>query len=120
MHAHEPHGIRAVRIRPGHVAVLVNVSACGLLVETHRRLLPGTSVELQVDSDTRQTSVRGQVTRCAVAAVRATSIAYRGAVAFDRHLPWIAADAEPAASPADHRPMGPLLPEREDVTRALV
>ena len=117
MHAHEPHGLRAVRIRPGHVAVLVNVSACGLLVETHRRLLPGTSVELQMDSDTRQATIRGQITRCSVSAVRATSIAYRGAVAFDRQLPWFAADAEPATLQTGHRP---ALPEREDITRALV
>jgi len=86
----EDHNVVAVRIRPGHAAQLVDVSAGGALVETNCRLLPGTDVELHVDTPTKRTSVRGRVLRCAVVHVRAWGITYRGAINFDRHLPWLA------------------------------
>jgi len=84
------HGITSVRIRPGYVAITVNVSAAGALIETQHRLLPGTSVELHVETTFHRAHVRGRVVRCAVSQVRAASVFYRGAIVFDRHLPWIA------------------------------
>ncbi len=90
-HQHvEEHGIVSTRIKPGHHARLVDVSAGGALIETNRRLLPGTSVELHLESESRQASVRGRVVRCAVVRVRPASVCYRGAISFDRHLPWFA------------------------------
>ena len=84
------HGIQKVRIRPGHIAAVVNASAAGALLETQHRLLPGTVVELNVESTLHRTNVRGRVVRCMVSQVRAASVFYRGGIAFDRHLPWMA------------------------------
>ena len=57
------------------------------------RLLPGASVELQMETDTRHTSVRGRILRCAVVRVRPTWVCYRGAIGFDRHLLWFVDEA---------------------------
>ena len=84
----EEHGIVRARVRPGHEVVMIDVSAGGALVETSHRLLPGTNVELHVQTERRTASIRGRVVRCAVARVHPASIFYRGAIAFDRHLPW--------------------------------
>lgn len=84
----EHHGIRSLRIRGGHGAAVVDASAGGALVDTNHRLMPGSTVELQVEGDGQRTTVRGRVVRCAVIQVRAATVFYRGAIAFDRHLPW--------------------------------
>lgn len=84
----EEHRIVAASVRPGHRARVIDVSAAGVLLETSHRLLPGTTVELQVDTGIERASVRGQVLRCAVVRLRPTWVCYRGAIAFDRHLPW--------------------------------
>jgi PilZ domain len=88
LEALEEHGIVSACVRPGHRARLIDVSAGGALIETSHRLLPGTSVELQVETGTDRASIRGQVLRCAVVRVRPTWVCYRSAVAFDRYLPW--------------------------------
>lgn len=88
LEAVEQHGIVSAFVRPGHRARLVDVSAGGALIETSHRLLPGASVELQVETGADRASIRGQVLRCAVVRVRPTWICYRGAIAFDRYLPW--------------------------------
>jgi hypothetical protein len=84
----EEHGVVATRVRPGHHARLIDVSAGGALIETNHRLLPGASVELQMETENRQVNMRGRVLRCAVVRVRPTWVCYRGAIEFDRHLPW--------------------------------
>ena len=86
------HGIVRARIRPGHLATVVDVSAGGVLVDTAHRLLPGTNVELQLESEHRSAKIRGRVVRCSVARVSPESVNYRGAIAFDRHLPWYEED----------------------------
>src|SRR5262249_19043829 len=88
----DDHGITSIRIRPGHPASVIDVSSHGAMLETTHRLLPGTTVELQIEAGKARASVRGRVVRCAVAEVRASSLSYRGAVAFDRHLHWFATD----------------------------
>lgn len=97
--AFEEHRIVAVSVRPGHRARVIDVSAGGALIETSLRLLPGTAVELQVDTGTNRASVRGRVVRCAVVRVRPTWVCYRGAIAFDRHLPWFVDERGEAATP---------------------
>jgi hypothetical protein len=101
------HRIVATRVRPGHCARIIDVSAGGALVETTYRLLPGTSVELHVETDTRHTRVRGQVLRCAVVRVRPTAVCYRGAICFDRHLPWFVDESGRPLDSADVRPLNP-------------
>ena len=84
----EEHGIVSARVRPGHDVSVVNVSAGGALVDCGHRLLPGASVELHLRSELQTAVVRGRVVRCAVARLRSNVVCYRGAIAFDRHLPW--------------------------------
>jgi PilZ domain len=108
----EDHGIVEVRVRPGHRARVVDVSAGGMLVETNHRLLPGSRVELHVESQNRRTTVRGQVLRCTVVRVRPTFVCYRGAIGFDRQLPWLA-DDERQVAVDQQRPAHPF---RADAT----
>ena len=84
----EEHGIVAARVRPGYEVSIIDVSAGGALVETDHRLLPGTSVELHLKTENRRAIVRGSVLRCAIVRLHPSSVCYRGAVGFDRHLPW--------------------------------
>lgn len=103
----EQHRIVHTRVRPGHRAEIVDVSAGGALIETTYRLLPGTSVELHVETDTRNTRVRGHVLRCAVVRVRPTAVCYRGAIRFDQHLPWFVDESGQPINSADARPLHP-------------
>lgn len=84
------HGIVSARIRPGSDATVIDVSAGGALIETPHRLLPGAMVELQLAAGDERTAIRGRVVRCAVAWLGAAGVRYRGAIAFDRSLPWLA------------------------------
>ncbi len=95
----EEHRISSTRVCPGDHARLVDVSAGGALVETSQRLLPGSSVELQVETGTERASVRGRVLRCAVVRVRPTWVCYRGAIAFDSYLPWFVEEPREPATP---------------------
>ena len=98
------HGIRSVRIRPGHTAAaVVDVSAAGALLETGHRLLPGTFVELHVETEHHRTRVRGRVVRCAVFSVKAATVCYRGGIAFDRELPWFVREEGYGIHGAEHR-----------------
>ena len=111
------HGIVSTRVRPGHRAKLIDVSAGGALVETTHRLLPGTSVELQVETRSDRTHVRGRVLRCAIVLVRPSWVCYRGAIEFDRHLPWLLEEGRGAAPFAATRSS---LPDRALVTREVI
>lgn len=91
-HHVDEHGIVQAEVRPGHAVTLIDVSAGGALVETSYRLLPGSCVELRMTGTSRKTSLRGRVLRCAVVRVRPASICYRGAIVFDRYLPWFGDD----------------------------
>lgn len=113
----DEHGIVSTRVRPGHRAKLIDVSAGGALIETSHRLLPGTSVELHVETRTHRTTVRGRVLRCAIVLVRPSWVCYRGAVGFDRHLPWLLDDGRGATACAASRS---ALPDRADATREVI
>jgi hypothetical protein len=97
-----------VRIRPGHEVTLLDLSAAGALLQCAHRLMPGTSVEMQLTTAGRRVTTRGLVVRCSVSHVWPSAIWYRGAVMFERPLPWAAADDEReyrlhAAQTADER-----------------
>ena len=113
------HGIVSARIRPGHPARLVDVSAGGALIETLHRLLPGRSVEIQMEGQDRRATIRGCVVRCAVVAVRAASVSYRGAVRFDERLSWFAAPAI-ADGYEVPTPRASTASARADVTQSLL
>ena len=93
----EEHGVVSARVRPGHDVSVVDVSAGGALVEGTHRMLPGAGVELHLrleaasavsKSRSETAVVRGRVLRCAVWGLRPNAMCYRGAIAFDRYLPW--------------------------------
>ena len=113
----DEHGIVSTRVRPGHRAKIVDVSAGGALIETNHRLLPGTSVELQVETSSHRTNVRGRVLRCAIVLVRPSWLCYRGAIGFDRHLPWLVGDGRGATAFAATRS---ALPDRAVATREVI
>jgi len=109
------HGIVCARVRPGHAAIVIDVSPEGALLETGHRLLPGTVVVLHFETLDRRESVRGRVLRSAVAGVRASGISYRGAVRFDSPLTCMPL---PCAAEYPVRAPGALaVHERESVTR---
>ena len=85
---HDDHSILSARVRPGLDVSVVDVSAGGALVESDCRLMPGAIVELQLETPGGRAAIRGRVLRCSVARLRSTSVCYRGAIGFDRHLPW--------------------------------
>jgi PilZ domain len=92
------HGIESARVRRGVYVAIVDVSAGGVLVETPHRLLPGMPLEIHLERNKRISTVRGRVLRCAVVRLSASLVCYRGAIGFDRHLSWFAADVESGSS----------------------
>jgi hypothetical protein len=114
----EEHRIVSARIRPGHDVSVVDVSAGGALVESERRLLPGSAVELHLRSVYRSEIVRGRIIRCAVARLGGNAICYRGAIAFDHNLLWLVDEAVTgyAVPAAETRP---ILASRADATQPL-
>jgi hypothetical protein len=92
------HGIEAVRIRRGILVTVVDASAGGVLIEAPHRLLPGMPLDVHVERRDGSSTIRGRVLRCLVVHLTASSVRYRGAIAFDSHLPWLAEDAEAGSS----------------------
>lgn len=111
------HGVRVIKIRPGDGATIIDVSAAGALIETHRRLLPGSLVELHMETDHQKTRVRGTVVHCAVVRVGPACMAYRGAIEFERHLPWFAPDHGYGLPGPNHRQVPS---PRADVTQSVI
>ena len=65
----EEDGLLQVRIRSGHPAVLLNISAGGALLESESRSAPGTAIELIFEERDRQFAIKGRVLRSAVTRV---------------------------------------------------
>lgn len=82
----EAHGVLRVRIRPGHDALLLDLSCGGAAIETTHRLLPGTVVELQLEMQHQRACARGRVARCSVVRVEANRLSYRAALCFEEPI----------------------------------
>ena len=89
----EAHGIIRARLRAGDEVLLLDVSAGGALIEAGHRLLPGSCVELHLRREAEDEVMKGRVLRSSVARLCGNAVSYRGAVAFERTLPWFANDA---------------------------
>jgi hypothetical protein len=96
---------------------MIDVSSGGALIETGHRLLPGSYVELQMETGSRRDNIRGQVLRCSVVRVHAAALCYRGAIGFDRHVPWFV-EPDGYAIPTVEGRAG--RPARADVTHQVV
>jgi hypothetical protein len=99
---------------------VIDVSSGGAFIEVSRRLLPGSVVDLQVDTAHRRTTtLRGQVLRCAVVRLRSTSVWYRAAIAFDQQCPWLAEGTSADYPAPTHEPSHPqaerVIPTRDAV-----
>ncbi len=79
--------VRAARLRPGHGAVLIDLSSGGALVETPTRLRPGMKTVLQLTGSGGDLKVSGEVVRAWVSAiVPHRGVLYRGAMRFERRM----------------------------------
>jgi hypothetical protein len=76
-------------VRPGSDAALIDVSAGGALVETPHRLMPGSSIDVQLVVRSRRVLIRGRVLRCEISELGPCGPIYRGALNFDRTLSWL-------------------------------
>ena len=90
----DEHGILNVRVRPGRLVNLMDVSAHGALVESARQLRPGAAVEVQMSGGERDVVLRGFVLRCTVSRLGANGVVYRAAIGFDRVHPWFSFDVK--------------------------
>ena len=81
-------GMERARLRPGRTAQIVDLSCGGALIETDWRLLPGTRVEMQVGDPVPLFRVAGRILRCHVALLAGERIRYRGALVFEKQLPF--------------------------------
>lgn len=81
-------GMERARLRPGRTAHIVDLSSGGALIETDWRLLPGTRVEMQVGDPVPLFRVAGRILRCHVALLDRERIRYRGALMFEKQLPF--------------------------------
>ena len=86
------------RARPGHRLVVIDVSCRGALVEAMRPLRPGSHLEVQLESNVRCTMLRARVLRCAVAALDASGVTYRAALAFSESCDWLREATTPAGN----------------------
>jgi hypothetical protein len=69
------------QLRPGTPIRVVNLSACGALVESTLPCRPGSTTELQLESpDGRRRRAAGEVLRCWVASL--SPLRFRSAVSF--------------------------------------
>jgi PilZ domain len=81
-------GMERARLRPGRTAHIVDLSSGGALIETDWRLLPGVRVEMQVGDPVPLFRVAGRILRCQVALLDRERIRYRGALMFEKQLPF--------------------------------
>jgi PilZ domain-containing protein len=79
--------------------VVIDVSARGALVEATRPLRPGSHLDVQLESNVRSTLLRARVVRCTVAALDASGVTYRAALAFSESCDWVREAATPAGNP---------------------
>jgi PilZ domain len=92
------HGIESARVRRGVHVDIIDISAGGVLVETHQRLLPGMPLDVHFERDKRISTIRGRVLRCVVVRLTESAVCYRGAIGFDGYLPWLVEDAVAGSS----------------------
>lgn len=81
------------RIRPGHDAVVIDLSGGGALLETDRRLLPGAAIDLQWECGGARETTRARVIRACVCRVAATAVGYRAAIQFTHEVPSLSVES---------------------------
>jgi len=92
----DEHRITSARIRPGHPAIVIDVSEGGALIETSKRLFPGSIVDVQFNTIQQQSAVRARVLRCSVTELQPHAVSYRAAISFEYRVPT--SECAPASS----------------------
>jgi hypothetical protein len=80
-----------VRLRAGRQLAVIDISDLGLMAEGEMRLLPGTHVDVHLMTCEGRLLIRSRVVRAFVCHVSASTIRFRGALAFDRLVPTASA-----------------------------
>jgi hypothetical protein len=76
---------------------VIDLSCRGALVESSRRLFPGSRVDVHLECGRFRHRTRATVVRCYVGLLLPNGVLFRAAIEFDRHLErWLVAP-EPAA-----------------------
>jgi hypothetical protein len=95
-------GITGMRLSPGDVVTLVNISVSGALVEGRSRFVPGTRLTVMFEGPTAPDAVRGRVVRCQVSAIGGSGqLQYQSAIAFDARIELQIDEAPTAASASE-------------------
>jgi|SRR5688572_470599 len=106
---HADEALSRVRLRTGRELTVVNVGACGALLEGLTRLLPNTHTDLHIVTRHGRVLVRARVVRAFVWRLEREVVCYRTALAFETPV-----DTEVAAAPDAHNESkGLALSERE-------
>ena len=112
--------ISGIRLSPyGADAILVNISASGVLVECSSRLQQGTSVTVVFDGTFSPSSIEGRIAHCSVATIgRKGVLRYHVGIAFKNPIALEGAPAtaspqpETAPQPQSARPVRAILSNR--------
>ena len=92
--------ITAVRLYPGEVVRLVDISTTGALIDTQVRLSPGHPSALLVSGADYPDHIRGCVVRSQVVSViGGEGLVYRAGLTFDQHVNLGLPDSRPVAPP---------------------
>ena len=89
--------IAAIRLSPGDTGQLVNISASGLLMESHTRYAPGGRVTIHFEGPIATKQIKGRIVRCQVSAIGENgALQYQTAVAFNGRLSLAVNDVKPS------------------------
>lgn len=78
--------ITSVRLSPGDVVELVNISRSGVLVEGHTRFVPGTRITVVFDGGFAPARMKGKVVRCQVSSINDGLLRYQSGIQFENRL----------------------------------
>jgi hypothetical protein len=94
-------GITCVRLSPGDVVTLINISASGILVQGKTRFVPGTRLNVIFEGPRAPGAVKGRIIRCQVSAIASGgSLQYQSAIAFDANIDLRVDEAPPKTAAA--------------------
>jgi hypothetical protein len=78
--------ITSVRLSPGDVVELVNMSKSGVLVEGRTRFVPGTRVTVIFEGGFAPPNARGKVVRCQVSSISGGALRYQSGIQFEKKI----------------------------------
>lgn len=74
------------RVKPGQSVRVINLSPRGALLESSRRLLPGSRIDVHLECCHFQHVTRATVVRCYIGLLLPHAVLFRAAIEFDRRL----------------------------------